>query len=100
MEDGEEDGSEPNGSATADIAFAGRLIRLSRKDFQTWRKTYHAIPDLVAELQTLDDYYFTELKGKDRERWFIRCSAALDKKHQTYTAAAARPNGSFTIGVG
>lgn len=81
------------------FAFAGRIVRLTSRDLEAWRKTYHAIPDLLAELRTLDGYYDAELHGEERKRWFIRCAAALDKKHQAFVASSSRPNG-FTIGVG
>jgi hypothetical protein len=71
------------------------VIRLSRKDLATWRKTYHAIPDIVAELSTLDAYYGKELSEDEQKRWFLRCSAALDKKHQAFTAKAAKFNGGI-----
>lgn len=85
----------PRGAAAVDYEFAGRLIRLKRADLAGWRKTYHAIPDIEAELRTLDAYYDAELTGRERGRWFIRCSAALDKKHQAALAARARPNGGL-----
>ncbi len=77
------------------FGFEGKVIRLSRKDLATWRKTYHAIPDLMAELSTLDAYYGRELSDEEQKRWFIRCSAALDKKHQAFTANASRSNGGI-----
>lgn len=90
QEDGEPKESlpeNPESSKTAQApfsayAFSGRIIRLTEKDYATWRRTYHGVPDLQAELVTLDAYYDTTLIGDDRKRWFIRCSAALDKKHQ------------------
>lgn len=63
-------------------AFSGKLIRLSPQDYKTWSETYHAIPDLRAELTALDAFYDGELAGKDRSKWFIRCSTALANKHQ------------------
>lgn len=93
MEDGggrREEITDPNGSDTAACAFEGRLIRLNSRDLEAWQKTYHSIPDLQAELRTLDAYYDAELTGKERTRWFVRCSSALDKKHQAAVAAAAK----------
>src|SRR5262249_2503078 len=60
-------------------AFVGKVIRLTTVDHETWRKRYHAIPDLDAELQSLDDFYARNNVGKE---WFHRCSTALGKKHQ------------------
>jgi hypothetical protein len=63
-----------------------------------WRKAYHAIPDLEAELTTLDAYYDQELRGKDRKNWFIRCSSALGKRHQERMAERQRPAASPMAG--
>ena len=67
--------------------FSGKLIRLAAKDFDAWRLAYYAIPDLRAELMALDDFYDATLQGDERNRWFVRCSAALDKKHQAAVKA-------------
>ncbi len=57
--------------------FLGRTIRLNNEDYDQWRKVFWAIPDLDAELFSLDTYY-TETNVKN---WFIRCSRALLKAH-------------------
>lgn len=62
-------------------AFEGRVIRLTQKDLNLWRRAYSAIPDIEAELQSLDDFYY-EQPPDERKRWFIRCSRALGKFHQ------------------
>lgn len=97
-EDGED--SEPRGSdgGKAALAFAGRIIRLNPRDLSAWRTTYHAIPDLMAELATLDGYYDQELRGKDRKNWFVRCSSALDKKHQERVADSRKPGAPALAG--
>jgi len=79
----------------SEYGFVGQVIRLTHKDLAAWRKTYHAIPDLVAELRTLDGYYAVELSEADQKRWFIRCSAALDKKHQAMIAGARKSSGGL-----
>lgn len=66
---------------TVGYAFEGRVIRLTQKDLNLWRRAYSAIPDIEAELQSLDDFYY-EQPPDERKRWFIRCSRALDKFHQ------------------
>ncbi len=71
-------------------AFVGKVIRLKSKDFEAWRTAYHDIPDLTADLVTLDAYYDAELTGDNRRKWFIRCAAALDKRHQQYVAERKR----------
>lgn len=62
-------------------AFEGRVIRLTQKDLNLWRRAYHRIADITATLQSLDDYY-ASLPAEERKRWFIRCSRALGNIHQ------------------
>lgn len=66
--------------------FQGKVIRLTQADFDKWAETYHAIPDLVAELQSIDDWCDANLKGEQRRKWFHRVSAMLGRKHQEATA--------------
>lgn len=87
----------------SDYGFSGQVIRLTHRDLRAWRETYHAIPDIMAELRTLDAYYTAELSDEEKKRWFIRCSSALGKKHQSFMAETDRRNESrksFTIGIG
>lgn len=84
----------PGGDAAVDsrndkgrqYAFEGNLIRLTQTDFDRWQESYHAIPDLRAELQSLDDFYHQELAGDARKKWYHRASTVLGKKHQSYLA--------------
>lgn len=70
----------------ATYAFEGAVIRLTAKDYERWRRAYHAIPDFDAELCSLDDYY-ASLPPAERGKWFIRCSGALRNRHNRYAAA-------------
>lgn len=84
MEDGggkreREDGKKGSGGASAPLAFSGKVIKLKRVDFERWRKAYHAIPDLVAELTKADDFY-SESPPKDG-KWFFPVSRWLQKAH-------------------
>ncbi len=63
--------------------FAGKTIRLTEADFNKWAEAYHAIPDLKAELQRMDDYY----TGEGVKAWFQRASNYLAKKHQANVAS-------------
>ncbi len=65
-------------------AFEGRIIRLTHKDYDRWRKAYRWIPNLDAELEALDTYYFQEKVTK----WFVRASAALKKRDAEYASTA------------
>ena len=77
-----------NGAA-ANYAFAGRIIKLSQSDFELWRSTYHAIPDITAELASLDAWYSSpDLDEAKRKKWFQGVSGALNRKHQEFLAKA------------
>lgn len=65
----------------ADFAFTGTTIRLNRRDLNKWVEAYHALPDLRAELNALDDWLQGPGAGK-RGNWFHVVSGALSRKHQ------------------
>ena len=64
-------------------AFAGKVIRLTAKDFETWKAAYHAIPDLIAELTSLDTWLTGQPEAK-RKAWFQSVSGSLNRKHQEF----------------
>lgn len=66
--------------AHADFAFVGRVIRLSRDDYDKWRRAYCNIRNLNAELQAADDYY-AENPPKDG-KWFFPVSNWLKRSHE------------------
>lgn len=68
-------------------AFEGRLIKLSQPDLDRWRKTYSALVDIGATLQTADDYY-SENPPKDG-KWFFPVSRWLEKEHKAALAKSA-----------
>lgn len=79
---------EPDGKKNPGYAFEGRTIRLNQADFDRWRLAYHAITDLRAELQGIDDW----LQGPDvpdakRKNWFNPVSRMLGRKHEERLAA-------------
>ena len=88
---GIEPGIEPRQGEGAEerYAFRGKVIRLKHDDHDAWKRRFHAIPDIDAELQALDDYHDRTLKPGERKSWFHRCSGALAKKHQKHIASAA-----------
>ena len=76
------EGKEGNkGKEQNDYAFAGRVIRLTRHDYDRWQVAYSHI-DLRGELQALDDYYDANLSGGERKKWYPRCSQALAKRNE------------------
>lgn len=64
-------------------AFQGRALRLTRADYDAWRKLYHAIPDLDAELGRID----LSLAAESHAKPFVAASAMLNAKHQKLLAA-------------
>lgn len=98
---GEERRGEENKKETNDagaFAFAGNVIRLKQDQFDRWKSTYHAIPDMRSELQSLDDWLHGNLAPQDRAKWFHRASGALRKAHQRYLADAPKKQGGFIRG--
>jgi len=84
---------EPSQGGGSSYAFSGKTIRLNRRDFDQWAKAFHAIPDIAAELTTLDTWLQTAAEPK-RKNWFCTVSALLNRKHQEIMAnggVAPRP---------
>lgn len=81
-------------------AFAGKTIRLNRRDFDQWAKAFHAIPDIAAELTALDTWLQTASDPK-RKGWFCTVSALLNRKHQELVASGgpARPGRQAQAGT-
>lgn len=71
-------------------AFEGQVIRLTAKHYAAWAKSYPDI-DLVAKLQSRDDWLATEAEDRDRERWFMSTSNYLAKLQQQASAATKEP---------
>jgi len=69
-----------------DYAFSGAVIHLLAKDFLAWRVSYHAIPDLPAELTALDAWLTAQPEAK-RKGWFHTVAGALNRKHQELLSA-------------
>jgi len=85
----EEEGENPPTPHGA-LAFSGRIIRVNRRDFNDWVSTYHAIIDLRAELQSLDDWMRDEDDPTIAKRWRQIVSKQLAKKHQAALTSAKR----------
>jgi hypothetical protein len=91
-----EEGDARNGAPARQYAFSGRVVRLTKEDFDNWRKTYHAIPDLAAELTSIDAW----IDGQDadkRKKWFHVASGSLNRKHQELLSAAKASRRSAEI---
>jgi len=79
---------------SGDYAFFGQTIKLAPRHLKEWTRLFHTIPDIVAELSTLDEWWQTQPDEK-RGNWFLATKGMLNKKHQTNMAirneAAAGP---------
>ena len=54
-----------------EYAFEGKVIRLTKKDYDSWQKTFKNIPNLDAVLMSRDVWLSQEADDKARKRWFI-----------------------------
>jgi uncharacterized protein YdaU (DUF1376 family) len=62
-------------------AFFGQTVRLTPQHLQRWKRTYHSIADLEAELMTLDGWWETQ-PAERRKNWFHPTMGMLNRKHQ------------------
>jgi hypothetical protein len=77
-------------------AFEGRALRLTPADYDKWRRAYHKVPDLAAELQAIDDYF--SVTPPKSGGVFFAASRWLKKAHEDAIKASAEPStwaGSF-----
>lgn len=90
-------GREGNGEEGKYI-FKGRVVRLNANDYSSWKKAYHCILDLDAELQRID----TGFAAKAPDNWFVAASNMLNAKHQKILGEQkSKPKGGITpLGVG
>ena len=52
-------------------AYEGKVVKLSKKDLEQWRKTFKNIPNLEAVLMARDTWLTQEADDKARSKWFI-----------------------------
>jgi hypothetical protein len=79
-------------------AFFGQTIKLKPSDLEKWRRTFHTIGDLVAELTTLDGWWETQSTER-RKNWFHPTMGMLNRKHQENLAERANYHDSGKITV-
>lgn len=70
---------------SGDYAFFGQTIKLAPRHLKEWRRLFHTILDLEAELSTIDDWWQLQPETK-RENWFLATKGMLNKKHQANLA--------------
>ncbi len=88
------------------FAFQGRIIKLNPADFENWRTSFTAIPDIVAELRAIDAKLADD--PPKNGKWFGQVGGWLRTKNQKLLAEAKedpagpkRGNGGFVpLGVG
>jgi uncharacterized protein YdaU (DUF1376 family) len=86
---------EGGGKPPTSYAFFGQTIRLIPQHLERWRKTYHGIHDIEAELNTIDAWWQSQ-SDDERKQWFHRTAGMLNRKHQEMLAnekAEAAPVG-------
>lgn len=69
-------------------AFFGQTIKLKPSDLEKWRRIYHTIGDIEAELTTLDAWWETQ-PAERRKNWFHPTAGMLNRKHQEHMAVRA-----------
>ena len=71
-------------SEAVSFVFEGSVIRLTKKDFETWHSSFSAIPDLRAELTSIDAWLMERGRTKD---WFGAAAGMLSNKQQKIISA-------------
>ena len=78
-----------NSNGKRPYAFQGETIRLNQADLAQWQKSFHAIPDIQAELRSIDIWLQGEsVPEAKRKNWFAGVSGLLNRKHQEWLAKA------------
>ncbi|MBK6800346.1 MAG: DUF1376 domain-containing protein [Novosphingobium sp.] len=84
------DATQPDEGGAKEYAFEGKTVRLNQVDLDNWRKAYHAIPDLHAELVAVDGWWQRQAQDK-RKDWFYATSSMLNRKHQDALRSGSAP---------
>ena len=87
MEDGggkREEEKKEGGAPAPQMAFVGKIVRLTFEDFERWKETFYAVPDMRAELEAADAHYAD--KPPTNGKWFFPVSNWLKRAHETALA--------------
>lgn len=85
------------GRPPTSYAFFGQTIRLTPQHLDRWRRTYHTIGDIEAELTTLDAWWEAQ-PSERRKHWFHPTAGMLNRKHQENLAARSNyDSGKITV---
>lgn len=86
-----------NAREATDYAFVGEVVRLTADDLDTWRQRFTGIPDIVAELTSIDSWCAEKWPAGSPKRgnWFHAVAGMLNRKHQDgLRRRASDPEGS------
>lgn len=72
---------EVGGGKPPSYAFFGQTIRLTPQHLERWRRSFHTIGDLEAELTVLDGWWQDQSADR-RKKWFHPTMGMLNRKHQ------------------
>jgi len=86
------------GKPPTSYAFFGQTIKLKPSDLEKWRRTYHTISDIEAELTTLDGWWDSQPADR-RKNWFHPTMGMLNRKHQENLSERANHADSGKITV-
>jgi hypothetical protein len=80
------------------FGFDGETIRLKQADMDKWERLYSSIPDIRAELSSIDAWF--QDKDDLKPKWFWRTQSMLAKRHQeNITKRAANGYGAGHSGI-
>jgi hypothetical protein len=88
--DTQEEGKEGKKEEDHNYRFSGRVIKLTTGDFAKWEASYSAL-DLMASLQSRDDWLAEEAPPEQRKKWFTSTSNWLASKQQQATSTKEAP---------
>jgi hypothetical protein len=84
----EEEGARGRASDGKAYGFEGTVVRLTAAHLDRWRQTYHGIPDMIAELTSIDAWFAGQDEAAKKD-WFQRTNRMLNRAHQR--AVAEKP---------
>lgn len=87
-------GKPPSGG----YAFFGRTVKLKPGDLDNWRRRFHAVPDLDAELTAIDAWW-QDQPTERRRNWFHATVGMLNRKHQDNLALKVQARSEPRLGA-
>lgn len=97
--DAEDNPPPPLVEEKGDYPFIGKVARLNRRDYNRFRKQFHAIPDFDAALTGFDGWLSGQSPAK-QAKWFGSCAPWLEKRHQeAVLAQKARAGPAPVVGL-